>query len=269
MRMAAGVAYYFMLAIAPMLVVSVRVLHIIYGNEAEQRLKQQFDTLADPGHSTSPGQALKQLLQSAGSRHGWLALTISFTVALVSGSSLFACLQDHLNSIWDVKRSRRLGIRAIARNRLISGAMVFVVALLLLLSVATTAIFSGVVQELGAWGFSASWLGESLGSVITSAALFSIIYRLLPQVKLGWAEVFPGAILMATLFVVGKSAISIYFRFATLNAYGAAGSLAALLIWVYYNAMLVFLGASFTRVRLEQMGKRIEPDEFAERALRR
>jgi membrane protein len=95
--------------------------------------------------------------------------------------------------------------------------------------------------------------------------LFAIVYRFLPQCKIEWADVWLGATITGCLFVAGKLGLTVYFRFAVVrNAYGAAGSVAAILIWIYYSAMLIFLGAAFTRVYAESKGKTTSPKELAQ-----
>ena len=251
-RLAAAVGFYFVLAVAPLLVVAVSVFDVVYGRAAEARIEQQVNALVGT-ETPSPRNAIQQITGAvAGSKHGKLAAVISFVIAIFSGSSLFVCLQNSLNFLWDIGKPHKSRFRVVVRNRLISGAMVIVVIILLLASVALSTAMSIILAHVGLWVTGLSFIGEIILSLIFVTVLFAIIYRVLPQAKIDWADVWLGAAITAGLFVAGKMGLTVYFRFAVMrNAYGAAGSLAALFLWIYYSAMLIFLGAAFTRVYAE------------------
>jgi len=265
MRLAAGVSFYAMMAIAPALVVALKVVSLIYGRSAEQKIGQEVGALVGTEGAASPSNVVQQVLHVANhSKHSALAVGISAAIALVSGSSLFACLQDAINTLWDIKPRREKGFRIIVRNRIIAGAMLFVAALLLAVSFGLSAALAVVAQHAGPWIVHVSYVGDTIVSFAFVTLLFAAVYKFLPPAKIVWSDVWRGALITALLWVVGKIALGLYFRFAMIqNPYGAAGSLAALLIWIYYSATLVFFGAAFTRVYAESKGKPIEPDRYA------
>ena len=213
---------------------------------------------------TGPGSAIQQVLHvAAESKHGALALIISFVVALVSGSSLFSAVQDAINIIWDIRPRKDKGIRVVVRNRLISGLMLFVAGVLVLASLAAGVILEIIAGHAGGWVVPVTYIGDTIVSFGVVTLLFAMIYRYLPPAKIIWSDVWLGSLTTAGLFIIGKIALTFYFRFVSLQSpYGAAGSLAALLIWIYYSGMLIFFGAAFTRVYAESQGKPIEPDQY-------
>jgi membrane protein len=260
MRLAASLAFYTMMSLAPLLVVALTVLSFIYGPHAQEKLQGQAGTMAGP----EGGGAIAQMLQKASQGHGGLAAIIGFVIALISGSGLFVSLQDALNTIWDVKPRPEAGWKVMLRSRLVSAIMVFVALVLLLASFAVSAGLSIVVKHMGPLASTLSYVADLVVSMGVITCLFALTYKYLPDVKIAWSDVWPGAVLTAALFIIGKYALTAYFRFASVaSPYGAAGSLAALLIWVYYSSMLIFFGASFTRVYAQRSGKPIEPSALA------
>ncbi|MDB5333646.1 MAG: putative rane protein, partial [Phycisphaerales bacterium] len=261
MRLAASLAFYTMMSLAPLLVVALTILSFVYGPHARERLQGQAGSFV----GSEGGAAIAQMLQKASQGHqGIVAAVISFVIALISGSGLFVSLQDALNTIWDLRARPDAGWKAMLVNRLTSAAMVFVALLLLVASFAVTAVLDSVVKRLGPFASVLTHVGDIVVSLGLIACLFALVFKYLPDAKISWSDVWPGAIVTAVLFILGKYGLTAYFRFASVaSPYGAAGSLAALLIWVYYSSMLLFLGAAFTRAYVERTGKPVQPDQFA------
>jgi membrane protein len=267
MRLAAAVSFYAMMAIAPLLVVALKVLSLIYGRSAEQKIGQQMGAIVGTEGSINPAGVMRQILHiAAHQKHGALFVWTSAVIALISGSSLFACVQDAINTLWDIQPRPGQRFRVGVRNRLTAGTMLFVAAVLLIASFALSAVLTLVANHSGGLIVIVSYIGDTFISYSLLTLLLAAIFKFLPMVKIDWSDVWRGALITAALWVVGKIALALYFRFALIqNPYGAAGSLAALLIWVYYSATLIFLGTAFTRVYAESTGKPIEPDEYAVR----
>jgi membrane protein len=177
---------------------------------------------------------------------------------------VFAALQDSLNTIWEVRPKPDLGWGYTIRIRLFSFAMVIVIAFLLLVSLIVSAALSALGGYLGGDAPVWQWLNLAI-SIVVFTLLFAMMYRFLPDVKVGWHDVWIGAAITALLFSLGKFLIGLYIgRSSLASVYGAAGSLVALLVWVYYSAQIVFLGAEFTQVYARRSGRRIEPSDHAE-----
>jgi membrane protein len=202
---------------------------------------------------------------------GIFATIVGVVLLLLGASGLFGELQDSLNTIWNVKQAPGQGFMATLKNRVLSFGMVLVIGFLLLVSfVVSTALsvlgtfFQGLLPGPGY-----ALLFQVLNiivSLLVVTLLFALIYKVLPDVDISWKDVWVGGLVTALLFTVGKYLISLYLaRSTTTSAYGAAGSLVVILLWVYYSAQILFLGAEFTQVYARHYGKEIVPTRGAVR----
>lgn len=197
-----------------------------------------------------------------------VAAVISLVVLAFGATTAFAQLQSALNKVWSVKPDpRRNQLKVFLVKRVFSFGVVITVAFLLLISLAVSTALAAVGQRLSGHAASSAMLLEiitSLGSFVLSAVLFAIMFRFLPDARIAWHDVRAGAIGSAVLFVLGKAGIGYYLgRTDPGNAYGAAGSLAIVLIWVYYTSMILLLGAEFTEEWARQYGRGIVPEPGA------
>jgi membrane protein len=256
--MGAAIAYYTIFSIAPLLLIVIAVAGVIFGQTVvrEQLVLQLGDLLGDSG-----AQAIRQLLVGVAdsSRHGLAALVGS--IALVIGaSSVFAELQSALNRIWRTApaASRGLGLWALLRARLLSFGMILAIGFLLAVSLALTTALQALshwwTPLFGEWALTLEVINAIFSFGIVTL-LFAFIYRVLPNASIGWTDVWFGALVTALLFEVGKDLISLYLGASSINTtFGAAGSFAVLLLWVYYSAQVFLLGASFTWVYAHRAG---------------
>jgi membrane protein len=265
-RLAAALAYYTVFSFAPLLVISLGVAGMLFGEEAARReVATQLTGLLGP----SAAQILEITVDSAqrNERAGILATVIGLAVLLYGASGVFAALQDALNTIWEVRPKPNLGWAYTIRIRLFSFAMVLVIAFLLLVSLVISAGLAALGSYLGGESRDTMfWQAINFGtSLAVSTLLFATMYRFLPDVRIGWRDVWMGAAITAVLFSLGKLLIGLYIgRSSIASAYGAAGSLVALLVWVYYSAQIVFFGAEFTQVYARRSGRHIQPSAHAE-----
>ena len=191
------------------------------------------------------------------------------TVTLLMGASgVFGQLKDALNTIWEVKAKPGQGVMKFVRERILSFGMVLVIGFLLLLSLLLTTMLSGFSKYVGsALPFSAA-VTAVFGFVVSFAVitlLFASIFKLLPDAKVKWRDVWVGAIATALLFEIGKFLLGLYLgRESTASPYGAAASVVLLLLWVYYGSLILFFGAEFTQVYARTMGEKIQPSANAE-----
>lgn len=264
MKQAAALAYYTAFAFAPMLVLGVMALGQVMGGEpgaAEAKIENQLSQVMGP----TGGEAAKQMLENAGKQpKGW-ALFFSIAALLFAASGIFGELQDSMNTIWEVKQKPGGGIMGWIRQRFFSMAMVMGVGFLLIVSLVASTVLSAVSHRLfGDWKV-VGFVVNTLVSLMVATALFAGIFKLLPDVKIKWGDVLLGAVLTAVLFEIGKWGLTIYLsRGSTASSFGAAGSLAALLVWVYYSAQIMFFGAEFTQAYTSKYGSKIVPAENAE-----
>jgi len=246
---AAALAFYTLFSTAPILVLVMAAAGFLLGPQTAQgAVFTQLKTLVGPNGA----RAMENLV--AGARMpgtGRTATAIAVVLLAVGATSLFAELKDSLDEIWNRQVPVPTGVLAVLRSRLLSFGLVLTLSFLLLTSLVvntTLALLAGYWESLWAGSF---WVFSGLSTLFTFlviACLFAVIYKMLPEVSLPWRDVAVGALCTATLFSLGEYAIAAYLRSGGIaTSFGAAGSLAVLLIWVYYSAQIFFLGAEFTR----------------------
>jgi membrane protein len=260
-RLAAALAFYTALSLAPLLVIAVAIASLVLGDEAARgEIVGQFHGLL--GHQGAA--AVEAILAASRDQSGGIMATVFGALVLAFGASgVFGELQDALDTIWEVKPRPGRGIKGIIRDRFFSFTMVLGVAFLLLVSLVVTAALSAASAHLQRrFGLLPVAL-QAINLVVAfgaSTLLFALIFKVVPDVKVPWRDVWIGAVTTAALFSVGKYLIGLYLgRSSTASAYGAAGSLVAMLIWVYYSAQILFFGAELTHARAVSHGSRVEP----------
>ena len=265
-RLGAALAYYTLFAIAPVLLVATGIANLAFSADAVRgEIVNQLDHLV--GHEGA--QAVQSLLDGASQqRVGIIATTIGGVAFIVAATGAFLELQAALNTVWRVKANPRTHLKAFLIDRLVSFGLVVAIGFLLMVSLAATA----ALAAFGAWlsRHSSSvplvWSGvQILVSLIGTTSLFALLYRVLPDVHLGWRDVTTGAFVTAVLFTVGQQVIGLYLgQSSVASSYGAAGSVMILLLWEYYSCQIVLLGAEFTRAYAEHRGTTPDPELFAE-----
>src|SRR5690606_34181969 len=236
------------LSLAPLMVIAVGIIGLAYGEETARGeiLAQVHALLGEQGEET----VQVVLANSARDRGGGvLATSIGFGVLLFGASAVFGALQDALNTIFEVQPRPGSALWALVKERFTSFSMVLVVGFLLLVSLVLSAALAAVADRLG--DDSILWRGVNAAvsfGVVTG--LFAMIFKFVPDVRLRWRDVILGAAFTAALFTVGKLVLGLYLAHGSVgSAYGAAGSLVALLVWVYYSAQILFFGAELTKVQ--------------------
>lgn len=255
-RLAAALAYYSLLSLAPVVVVVVAIygLAFTHGTAEKQFLNQVQMMLGYTGVNAI--KALNDNLQHA--TNGTFAAILGGVLLVVGASSVFSELRDSLNTIWDAPPESG-GVKEIVFRRIVSVALVVALGLLLLISVivgvALHVVQTAVVQFLPA---DTAILGEIANlfiSFLASAGLFALIFKVVPDVPIDWRDVGIGAVATAFLFTAGRALLALYFSKAAVgSAYGTAGSLVAFVVWIYYSAQIFLLGAVLTRVYARQYG---------------
>jgi len=196
-----------------------------------------------------------------------LGTTIGVVVLLLGASGVFGELQATLDVIWGVEPKPGRGLWGTLKDRFVSFTMVLGVAFLLLVSLVVSAALSaaGHYFESSLPGGEVVWQLLNAGiSLSTLTVLFALIFKVVPDAEIRWRDVWTGAAVTAALFTIGKFALGLYLGKSTVaSSYGAAGSLVALSVWVYYAAQILFVGAEFTSVQARRRGARIRPDADA------
>ena len=247
-RLAASLAFYTLFSLAPLLVVAIGVAGFFLGSEAVRgQLMHQFAGLVGPDGA----EAIEDLIAAA-RRPGEsvVASIVGFVLLLLGASGVVGELKASLNQIWDLP-SPKSGFFAVVRQRLVSFALVLGIGFVLLVSLLISAVLAAVSDFLhGGEVVAGIWIAVNL--VVTlgiETALFTAMFKLLPDTPVRWTDVWVGALCTAVLFEVGKLLVGIYLGRAGLaSAYGAAGSLVIVLLWIYYSAQILFFGAELTQV---------------------
>ena len=267
-ELSAALAFYTIFSIAPVLLIAVGVASFFLAPEtATTRIVDEMQKLV----GVQGANAVRQVIESSrGFGKGLWAMSIGIVTLITGATAVFGELQSALNRIWDVEAKPDRGvIMSLVVDRLRSFLIAVCVGFLLLVSLIISAVISGLQHYMNNWLPGVPWVWQTT-NVVTSflvvAALFAMIYKFLPDVVISWKDVWIGAAVTALLFSAGKYLIGIYLgRTATTSAFGAAGSLVVLLFWVYYSALISFLGAEFTQVYARRYGPGIRPKEHAVR----
>jgi len=265
--LAAALAYYTLLSIAPMIVLAVAVAGLAFGDDAARgQISEQIGTLV----GAEAGESIEAIAENAKAPDsGVLSTIIGLVVLLFGASGVFGELQSSLNTIWEVEPKPGRGVLGMVKDRFFSFTMVLGVAFLLMVSM----VLSAAISSVGTFLESSLPGGEVLWTVLNFAIslgvitlLFALIYKVIPDAKIQWRDVWVGAAVTATLFTIGKLLVGLYLGKSTfVSSYGAAGSVVALVVWVYYSSQIVFLGAEFTQVYARRFGSHIEPSKNAVR----
>jgi membrane protein len=258
-RLAASLAYYTTLSLAPMVVLGVLLLKLL-GFDGQQAIEQQMGMLM----GGAGRDMAREMIESARASDGWLAAIVSSLVLLWGASNVFAELQSSMNAIWEVQLRPDLGWRETIRRRFLPLAMVFGIGFLLLTSLFVSTLLAALVKEIAGEVAVAGTLIDGVLTFAVTTVFFAAIFKVLPDLKIGWRNVLPGAALAAALFTIGKNLLAWYLAAGTTaSSFGAAGSLAAMLIWVYYSAQIMFFGAEFTQAHAQLHGSPIRYDRDA------
>lgn len=265
-RLAAALSYYTIFSIAPLLIIAIGVVGLVFGQEAasNQVFEQIRGLVGDEG-----AKAIQTMVQSAHKSDGGIwATVIGVGTILLGATGAFGQLQDALNTIWQVKPKAGQGIKGFVRIRITSFSLVLVIGFMLLVTLVLSALMAGLGTYLEGILPIPSVALQALNvliSFIVTALLFTLIYKVLPDVTVKWKDVWIGGVVTALLFSLGRFLIGLYLGRGTVgSAYGAAGSLVIILLWIYYSSQILFFGAEFTKVFANTLGSHIKPSPHAE-----
>jgi membrane protein len=268
-RLAAALAFYTILSVAPLLVIVTAAAGKIYGSSevATERLVNEVrEFVGDAG-----AEVVKTTLEHADRpKAGLVATVIGVVTVLFGASGVFGELQSAMNFVWNVKPKAGRGIWATIRDRFLSFGMVLVVGFLLLVSLVITTALAAMNEYLAGLVPGLPTLMHVANLVLSFAVvtvLFAMIFKVLPDVRIAWRDVWLGAAVTAALFTLGKYLIGLYLgRAGVATPFGAAGSVVAFVVWVYYSGLILFFGAELTQVTAKHAGRQIVPTENAEPA---
>ena len=265
-RLGASLAYYTLFSLAPVLVVAIAIGGLIFGAEAVRgEIVGQIKGLI----GREGAEAVQAMLEGAARPSTSVAATIAGVVTFFLGATgAFLELQTSLNTIWRVKpKADGSFLRVLVLQRLISFGLVVALGFLLITSLLVSAALAAVHNYMGNAFPGVGVVWEALNVIVSLAVitvLFALVYKVLPDRKLAWGDVWVGALVTAGLFTIGKLLIGVYLGTTGIaSTYGAAGSVIVILVWVYYSAQIILLGAEFTREYVATFGRRPPPEPFA------
>jgi membrane protein len=258
-RLGAALAFYTLFSLAPVLIIVIAIAAMAFGQEvAHAQIIQQIESFM----GRQGAQAIQVMLENASRRSSGIITTLIGLGTLFFGATVvFSELQDALNAIWKIPPKPERGmVLGLMRDRFLSFAVVFGIGCLLLASIIANAVLAAIVQIFGdILPYQVYFLraANTLFSFGMVTLLCAMIYKILPDTTIAWGDVIIGAVATSLLFTIGKFLIGLYLGYSSiLSAHGAAGSLVAVLVWMYYSAQIFYFGAEFTKVHAARRGRR-------------
>jgi membrane protein len=271
-RLGAAIAYYTMVSLAPLLIIAVAIGGAVFGEAAARgEIVEQIGMLIGEESARGIQTILEQAQQQP--KSGLHAGLLGITVLLVGAAGVFIQLQDALNAIWRVRPKLHSALKETLQKYLVSFSMVIGIGFLLLVSLVMSAMLSGLSKYMGSLMpdnlLTVQWINQLL-SLALITLLLAVMFKFVPDVKLAWRDVWGAAALTSLLFTIGKFFIGLYLGHSGISsAYGAAGSLVVILIWVYYSTQIMLFGVEFTKCYKKRRGSQIVAEPHAERFVRK
>ncbi|THU39370.1 YihY/virulence factor BrkB family protein [Niastella caeni] len=265
-KLSASLAYTTIFSFGPLLVVIIFLCSFFLGEEA---IQGTIDNQMQAFVGADAAKQLQVIIKNASlSGKETMAAVIGIATLLFSATAVFAEIQDSINTIWGFKAKPQKGIWKIFRSRFLSFSVIISLGFLLLVSLAITSVVEGLSNRLKASLPDVTvvlfYILNLVISFIVITALFLLIFKVLPDAKTKWKDVLPGALASSILFMVGKFGVSFYIGKSKIGTtYGAAGSLVILLLWVYYSAIILYLGAEFAKAWSAHKGSSLQPNDYA------
>ena len=261
-RMGAALAYYTLFSLAPLLLISVAVAGLVFGEEAAQGgvVSQIQGLIGEQG-----AQAVQSIMAAAHKpASGVFAGILGVGVLILGATGAFSEMYTAMNNIWKTPTTKMQGAWSMVRARLLGFGLVLVLGFLMLASLVVSAVLAGVAKYAGhiipVPQFVLN-IVELAFTTVVLATLFATIFRVLPQTRVAWGDVRVGGLVTAVMFSVGKFLIGLYIgKSLPASSYGAAGSVIVLIAWIYYSALILYFGAEFTRVHATEYGSMVEAE---------
>lgn len=266
LKFSASLAYYTIFSLAPLLVLTISTAALFFGQDAaEGKVFEEINGLVG---NNAAAQIQEMLRNARLEGDSTLALTVGIGTLLIGATTVFADMQHSINKIWEIKPKPKRGWLKLLKDRLLSSSLILSLGFLLVVSLIINGLLmvfidyiNRILADIAVY---ISMAIEAIINFIVISTLFGVIFKFLPDVRIRWKDVQAGAFFTAVLFMVGRFLIGFYIQTTGQgSAYGAAGSLIILLVWIYYTAAILYIGASFTRAYAEHRGTRIAPAEFA------
>lgn len=265
-KLSASLSYYTVFSMGPLLIIIISLAGIFYGQEAVQgEIYEEIGGMVGSGAAKQIQDIISNIQQT---EQGLMGAVIGIALLVVGATGVFVEMQSSINYIWSVRAKPKKGWLRLLTNRLLSFSLIVSMGFILLVSLILSAlldVLSGRLmayfEDVTVFFFNALNLAMV---IVVIAALFSVIFKVLPDAHIRWKDAFIGAVFTSVLFLLGKFGISFYLGQSNLGTtYGAASSIVVILTWVYYSALILYFGAEFTKVYAMKVGGGIRPDKTA------
>ena len=266
MSLAAALALYTVIALAPLVTVMLTIAGFVLGDRAAEEFVRQAEGLI----GSAGAEAIRGIVDNADKpAAGALQAIVGFVILLTSASAVFAQLQSSLNRIWNVVQKPGLGIVHMIKTRLFSMAVVASLGFLLMVSLGVSTVVAALGNYFQTLAPELEFLLHAVNFLIAvgvTTVLFGAMFKYIPDVQVRWSDVWVGALVTGVLFNIGQIALGLYLgNSSTAAAYGAAGSFVVLILWLYYSTLILFYGAEWAQARARVFGHRFEPAPHANR----
>lgn len=266
-RLGAALAFFTVFSLAPLLIIAIAVAGFVFGEEAARgQISIQISATVGP----QVAKGIEDMVRNAAKPgQGIIAAAIGVATLILGASGVFGQLKDAMNTIWEVLPDPEGGFLKLIRDRFLTFTMVLGASFLLLVSLIVSAGLAALTNAASGTGIAVSPLFQLLDAVVALGivtVLFALLFKYLPDVKVAWHDVWLGAFVTSLLFSIGKLVIGLYLgRSGVASAYGAAGSLIVILLWVYYASQILFFGAELTRAYALRHGSQKPPEQDSAR----
>jgi len=266
LKYSASLAYYTIFSIAPVIIVIISVCGVLFGKEAIQnQLYGQINELVGSSAADQIQDTIKNI-HLTGSNI--FATTVGIIVLLIGATGIFGEVQDSLNKIWGLRLKKRKIWWKLILNRLLSFSLIICLGFVMMVSLLLNALVSAFGNFLARYfsEFSVIFIQitDNVLTFVITTFLFSLMFKVLPDAKIKWKDVFIGGFITAVFFTLGKLAVGYYLGSSNIaTIYGAAGSVMIVMVWVYYSSIILYLGAEFTKVYAKLYGGKIFPNDYA------
>jgi membrane protein len=266
MKFSASLAYYTIFSLAPLLLLIISLAGLFLGRDAAQgQIFHELNGLIGNDAAKQVQDMIKNLDKSGSTT---ISVIIGFITLIIGATTIFGEIQDSINIIWKVKAKPKRGWVKMLKDRLLSSSLIVTIGFLLMVSLVVNGALLALSDKLKTFLPDVTVTFFSILNLVISfiviTILFGVIFKVLPDVKIKWKQVRAGAFFTACLFMLGRFVIGIYIeKTSSGSAYGAAGSLIVILLWIYYTAAIMYFGAEFTQAYAEFKGAKIAPADYA------
>lgn len=266
MKLSAALAYYTIFSMGPLLVVIISLCGLLFSREA---IEGKVYSLLIHFMGSETATQVQDMIKNVGTDNNtFIATVIGLVVLLLGATSIFSEIQDSINLIWGLRAKPKKNWLKYLQNRFLSFSVIISLGFLLLVSLVLSSIIESVSTSLSKIfpeiTLVVFYIINLILTVVISTLIFGTIFKVLPDAKIKWKDIFAGSVVTSILFLIGKFGISIYLSKTNVGStFGAAGSLVVLLVWAYYSSVILYLGAEFTKAYAFEFGCKIHPNDYA------